>query len=309
METELRGLLAGFGAEIVGTLAKNDIRSVEDARLLTSEDLKELGFTLGVRNRLMKVISDARPTMVGKTIATASAYGGSVKNLFIGSRDTSSPNDLAQFKRVFDWGGQDAASKAKRDELYPCWDTNDNGFLSLAEVDQGIKVTLIGELRDRKEGERIWRRFRKSYIRAFLDAADSAPQRSRVAHTSVGGRRPVNDDDYVTRREFRILICYLSIYATMYEIFATLDGGSEGVTVEDDSRISRAEWEAGLGAVQKAAASWAPFVALKSATQASFDEVDANGGGYILLTELCEWIEEAEKKANTPLGALLGHNE
>jgi Fe-Mn family superoxide dismutase len=89
----------------------------------------------------------------------------------------------------------------------------------------------------------------------FLDAADAAPQRQRVAHTSVGGRRPVNDDDYVTRREFRLLICYLSIYATMYELFSTVDGGSEGVTVEDDSRISRAEWAAGLGALQAAAAS------------------------------------------------------
>ena len=97
------------------------------------------------------------------------------------------------------------------------WDLNDNGFLSLAEVDQSVKVTLISELKSSKEGERIWKKFRKSYIRAFVDAADAAPQRKSGGTVKLpnGRRRVVNDDDYVTRREFRLLICYLGIYATM----------------------------------------------------------------------------------------------
>lgn len=118
------------------------------------------------------------------------------------------------------------------------------------------------------------------------------------------------DDDYVTQREFRLLICYLSLYATMYELFALVDGGGEGVTEDDDSRISKAEWDAAVPALQ-AATAWAPFVALQAlkADGADFERIDANGGGFILLTELCEWIEEAEKAAKTPIGALLGVGE
>merc|ERR1712196_356994 len=102
--------------------------------------------------------------------------------------------------------------------------------------------------------------------------------------------------DYVTRREFRLLICYLTIYATMYELFSLVDGKSEGITVEDDNRISRAEWVAGLSLVHRAGKTWAGFTALTEATHATFDEIDSNKGGMITLTEFCEWIEDGEKK-------------
>ena len=313
MESELRALLSGVDDSVIGTLAKNDIRSLEDAKLLSVEDLKELGFSIGTRNRLLKLFSEAKSGYV-RTAATnlASGIGASVKNLLLSGRGAGAASDLAKFKQVFNIGGQDATDKARRDRLYPCWDTNANGFLSLHEVDQGIKTTLIGELKNKPEAERIWRRFRRSYIRAFVDAADAAPQRSRAATTRTGAggnRRAVSDDDYVTRREFRLLICYLSIYATMYELFAGIDGSSEGITVEDDNRISRDEWVAALPLIQSAAASWAPFVALQTACAESFDEIDTNQGGFILLIELCEWLEDGEKMANTPTGVLLGHGE
>jgi len=225
----------------------------------------------------------------------------------LGSEDTA---DLAKFKASFSFGDETSAALDKRNELYPCWDTNDNGFLSLAEVDLGIKTTLIGDLKNRKEGERIWKRFRKSYIRAFVDAADAAPQRNAKSCVISGGkRRTVNDDDFITRREFRLLICYLTLYATMYELFSLIDGNSEGVTVDDDNRISRKEWIDGIGHVHRAGKSWAPFVALPTATAATFDEIDSNHGGYIVLTEFCEWIEKAEKAAGTPIGKLLGVGE
>ena len=54
---------------------------------------------------------------------------------------------------------------------------------------------------------------------------------------------------------------------------------------------------------------WAPFVALQSVVPETFDQIDANGGGFIVLTELCEWIEQGEKDAGTPTGALLGVGE
>eukprot|EP00310_Coccolithus_braarudii_P016293 CAMPEP_0183337590 /NCGR_PEP_ID=MMETSP0164_2-20130417/5172_1 /TAXON_ID=221442 /ORGANISM="Coccolithus pelagicus ssp braarudi, Strain PLY182g" /LENGTH=289 /DNA_ID=CAMNT_0025507297 /DNA_START=16 /DNA_END=882 /DNA_ORIENTATION=- len=289
MEAELRNMLAGFDASVISTLAKNDVRSIDDFKLLSAEDLKELGFTLGVRNRLLEIRA-SQATLVSRVAAAATGLGGSMRSLLGSVSEIDAPADLRLFKQVIDYGGQDVTCKATRDQLYQCWDTNDNGFLSLAEVDQGIKVTLIGELKDRKEGERIWKRFRRSYIRAFVDAADAAPQRAGHGHTAVGGkRRVVNDDDYVTRREFRLLINYLSIYATIYELFAAIDGKTEGVTVDDDNRISRSEWDASLQLVQSASSTWAPFVALQSAKKGSFDQIDTNGGGFIVLTEFCEW--------------------
>jgi len=312
MESGLRGVLAGFDASVVAKLASNDIHSLQDASLLTAQDLKELGFTLGVRNRLLKVISDAQPSSIG---AIVRGIGGSMKDLFVSvggtTRADSPPADLAHFKGIFnDLGKEDAAGKEKRDKLYPCWDTNDNGYLSLAEVDKGIRITLIGELKDAKLGERIWKKYRKCYIRAFIDAADAAPQRQRARTTLTNGRRrPVSDDDYVTRREFRLLICYLSIYATMYEVFTLVDGKTEGITVDDDSRISKKEWVAGIEHVNRAGNSWAPFERLRTADKASFEEIDANHGGFILLTELCEWIEQGEKIVGSPAGKLLGIGE
>ena len=167
---------------------------------------------------------------------------------------------------------------------------------------------------DKPKAERIWRRFRKSYIRAFLDAADASPQRKKagaVVALPGGRRRKVSDDDYVTQREFRLLICYLSIYATIYELFSLIDGGGEGVTADDDARITQAEWTAALPAIETAAASWAPFAALKGlkADGSDFGAIDANGGGFVLLTELCEWIEHGEMAAKTPMGELLGVGE
>lgn len=247
---------------------------------------------------------------------TLSKASGSVKDLLASGLSavglgSSDPPDLAKFKSALDFTSVDAQSKSLRTQIYSCWDTNENGFLSLAETDMGVKTQLTSHFRDRKEGERIWKRFRKSYIRAFVDAADAAPQRSRKATTSSvsGKRRPVSDDDYVTPREFRLLVCYLQIYATMYELFSLIDGHSEGVTVDDDNRISRDEWGQGLAIVQKAAKTWAPYVALQTASEATFDEIDTNSGGFITLTEFCEWIEKGEKRAKTTTGELLGVGE
>jgi len=322
MEVELRDLLAGFDPAVVHTLASNDIRSVADAKLLSSDDLKELQFSLGVRNRLLKLFADTPvSSLTSRASIAAKALGGSVKNLLESSgvsfaRFTSAPAppDLATFKATFEpLTSETPASLGQRNKLYPAWDTNDNGFLSLAEVDQGVKINLIGTLKNAKEGERVWRRFRKSYIRAFLDAADASPQRKKGATVKLpsGKRRTVCDDDYVTQREFRLLICYLSLYATMYELFALIDGGSEGFTAEDDARISRAEWDAAMPGIMAAAQTWAPFVALQQVNPdgSDFGVIDANGGGFILLTELCEWIENGEKAAKTSIGALLGVGE
>jgi hypothetical protein len=91
----------------------------------------------------------------------------------------------------------------------------------------------------------------------------------------------------------------------MPQLFALLDGGSEGITVEDDDRISRDEWQDGFAWVKKAGQTWAPFAAIQSATIETFDQIDADGGGFILLKEWCAWLAAAEKAARTGDGKVL----
>jgi len=318
MTIALREALADVDDAVAAKLAENDIVSIEDAAELTAADLDSLGFTLGVRNKILRAVAGAKP-MLGSS--TAAALTGSVKNLLsklpsaLSGGGSSTPAELATFQSVLKpfESKEDAKSIEARKKLWRAWDTNGNDMLSLAEADKGVKVLLISETKDKVKGERIWRRFRKSYIRAFLDAADASPQRKKGAKVSLpnGKRRMVCDDDYVTQKEFRLLLCYLSIYATMYELFALIDGGSEGFTAEDDARISRSEWDAAVPAVQAASTSWAPFVALQKLAPdgSDFAAIDANGGGFILLTELCEYIENGEKQAKTAVGALLGVGE
>lgn len=314
MDAELRSALAGIDGAVLATLADNDIRTLEDAEMLTAADLDSLGIKLGSRNKILKAVKEAKPVL-----PTVGAMGSSMKSLLsmlpaappVLGGNAPSPPDLERFKKVFDFGGLDPDSKAKRDRLYNCWDLNGNGYLSLAEVDSSIKVSLISDLKSKTEGERLWKKYKKSYIRAFVDAADASPQRRSAGYVSLpnGRRRQVNEDDYVTRREFRLLVCYIGIYATMYELFSLIDGGTEGVTVEDDNRICKSEWDLAMPVIHSAASSWAPFVALLAAKPESFNVIDANRGGYIVLTELCEWLENGEKKADTEMGKLLGVGE
>ena len=75
---------------------------------------------------------------------------------------------------------------------------------SYRQVGAGVMGTLANQ--HRKEALSIYHRFYRSYIRAFADAKDAAPSR--------GEHGPLDDDDFVTRSEFRLLLRYLGIYAT-----------------------------------------------------------------------------------------------
>ena len=99
---------------------------------------------------------------------------------------------------------------------------------------------------------------------------------------------------------------YLRLYATMYHVFALIDGMGEGVTKDDDRKLSLEEWKQALPQVKEAGASWAPFVALQNASEDDFATMDADGGGSVWLVEFCEWIDNEEKKANTATGMELG---
>ena len=101
----------------------------------------------------------------------------------------------------------------------------------------------------------------------------------------------------MARSEFRLLLVYLGLYATWYEVFMTIDGGTEGVTIKDDHRLSREEWAAALPHINHAGRTWADSLALANAREEDFESV--NRGGVIGLQEFCEWVEQAEKSAGS----------
>ena len=181
--------------------------------------------------------------------------------------------------------------------LAACCECGTDGFTGLPlQVDRCVKLEL--QKARPSDGEELWHRYRPSYIRAFSDAADAAPDRHRLG--AAGGT--ITGDDVVTKREFRVLLSYLRLYAIMYEVFAMVDGMGAGVTLMDDKKLSREEWSSMIGAVVAAGTSWAPFVALQGASAADFDALDLDGQGSVMLSEFCGWVVAAEKAAGTAVG-------
>jgi len=212
---------------------------------------------------------------------------------------------LAKFLRTFDCADKDDPEHTRlREALFLSFDSNQNGYISLAEVGGGVMLELSKTCG--REAMQVYHRFYRSYIRAFGDAKDGAVARPGMPE----------DDDYVTKSEFRLLIRYLGIYATWYEVFDQfIDRGGGGVDrldiirIEADHRVQREEWERAVDKVRQAGCTWAPYVRLRDVTLEDFDAIDSNAGGYVDFREFCEWIEAGEKAAGTSAGVDLGVNE
>ena len=150
--------------------------------------------------------------------------------------------------------GTDAASKTKRDQLWKGIDVNGNGFVSLAEVDKGLRDVLkIDSVFNCK----------RAIMRAFQSAKNDGKSKS------------VHGPDYVERREFRQLLYYLRLYFEYFQAFARIDTG-------DDNRIDLNEFLAALPQLQK-------WVGAISNPQQEFKKIDKNDGGQILFDEFCTW--------------------
>merc|ERR1712025_469257 len=155
------------------------------------------------------------------------------------------------------------------------------------------------------EGTRLYKLFYPCYIPAFLDAADIGK------NGKVGGTKTATKDDYVQRSEFRFLNVYLCIYALMYDAFSVVDGG-DGVTKDDDRRISPKELEAAVGKFSGHALLGCAQLGMPAAygnTDALFKEMDADGKGKVLLNEWCAYLEKKEAENGTELGLLLTYKD
>jgi len=185
-------------------------------------------------------------------------------------------------------------NNAARKQAWLACDPNGNGYASLAETDGWIKKSLYAMYGD-GEGDDLWKLYRPSYIRAFNDAKDTAPEKD------VKGANATTDD-YVTRNEFRICCAFICLYATMDDAFSMVDGGGEGVTATDDRRMSLDEFKAGWDKIGTAyglagLAEIADEAKGDVTPDSVFAEIDADGKGMVLLNEWCAWLKTKEVDA------------
>merc|ERR1711998_437908 len=197
------------------------------------------------------------------------------------------PDGLDFFLDTFFFWDTTEEDLKTRHSKWSAWDPNGNGYLSLAEVDGAIKKEL------KAKGDKynvVWKRFRHMYIRAFNDAKDAAKSKG------------VRDEDYVTRNEFRKLICYLRLYGRMFEMVVP------GTQYDTFASMEKRQWERSIKKVHGAGASWAQFLAFQAATKQAFLLMDADRKGKCTLIEFCKFVENKEISAKTDFGMELKEN-
>lgn len=133
-------------------------------------------------------------------------------------------------------------------------DLNNNGCLSLAELDGGVIDAL---------GCRDLFNVKPVLIRAF-----------NAAKNLTGDQEGVMAD-YVQFEEFRALLSYLRQYFEYWVMFDRIDTSS-------DRRVNFEEFQQALGEIKK----WGVEVA---DPVAAFNEIDMDGHGMILFDEFANW--------------------
>lgn len=142
----------------------------------------------------------------------------------------------------------------KRSQMFRDFDPNGNGYLSLAEVDKGIRDVL--RLPDIFALKQV-------IMRAFQAAKDS----SKNKHSHSG--------DYIERNEFRYLLCYLRQYFEYYQMF-------DIVNTDNDKYLDFNEFVTAIPKFEK----WGIKVTDPKKT---FDQIDLDKGGRIRFEEFCHW--------------------
>ena len=149
--------------------------------------------------------------------------------------------------------------KLERKRLFDQFDFNNNGYLSLAEVDKGLTQ------RFKLEGNEHATKFCKPAILRAFNAAKDASGNTEGLHK-----------DFVTLREFRLLLVALERYFELWAAFDVIDQS-------EDRRISFEEFEVALPTLR----SWG--VTIRRDPRKVFDEIDRNRGSVVLFDEFSGW--------------------
>ena len=99
-----------------------------------------------------------------------------------------------------------------------------------------------------------------------------------------------NQNGYVNRKEFRLLLEYLIYFNNVWDKFTEIDGSTGEV---DDRRLTIEEFKQGCAALDEALTD---EEAVKE-----FQTMDANGGGVVLFEEFCAWIAKRQLGVAAPL--------
>ena len=151
--------------------------------------------------------------------------------------------------------GTTEADKKRRDKMFRDFDPNGNGYLSLAEIDAALmKVLDCSALFDAKQVT----------MRAF----QSAKGVNDGEKSSVG-------DDFVDKKEFRLLLTYLRDYFELHVMFTRIDASMDG-------RVELSEFVAAVPMLKE----WGGEV---TDAKATFADIDLDGAGSILFDEFCDW--------------------
>lgn len=142
----------------------------------------------------------------------------------------------------------------KRKKIWNEIDMNGNGYVSLAELDKGLRDSLqIPVLFDLK----------KVLMRAFQAAKNKVPPKTKYS------------EDYLEWLEFRICLVYLRQYFEYYVMFCRVD-------TSDDFKINLEEFKKALPTLEK----WGIKI---TDPQKEFNLIDTNKGGVIMFDEFCKY--------------------
>ena len=151
--------------------------------------------------------------------------------------------------------------KLRRRELWKCIDINKNKIVSLAEMDKALRDAF-----------------------GLADSVfDCKPAINRAFHVSKNYCKAKHEkgDDYIERKEFRVFLYFLRQYFEYYQAFAR-------ISTDDDRRIDLEEFVAAKDMIEL----WTGKTL--DDPEATFNEIDKNGGGKILFDEFVDWASKVE---------------
>ena len=104
--------------------------------------------------------------------------------------------------------GKDEKAKAARTGLFTIMDPNGNGYLSLAEIDRGLRQVM---------GEKD--------AGGYTDVDSLSPAIARAFHAAKNAveSKASLGEDFVERKEFRLLLVYLKRYFELFGMFLDID--------------------------------------------------------------------------------------
>lgn len=142
----------------------------------------------------------------------------------------------------------------KRNKMFDDFDKNKNGYLSLAEVTQGLKEIL--PLKDFKN-------FKEAISRSFQASKDSVKNTRKLS------------SDNIERNEFRYFLCYLRQYFEYYEMFSIVNTGQDKYLDIDEFKNAVPQFK-----------KWGIII---NDPEKTFKEIDLDKGGLIRFDEFCHW--------------------